>query len=150
MLKQLLKGGRSDEKPPVQTEAPEDLLFAAMDKAAARFAQILDDPKDKEGNSIYSLEEQIKAFNLGRDWLIRRAKLRPREQDDGSPGVEEIRRLIAEEAAKGGYVRAEPKKKGRPPKAVSDARKAARTPADRRADDNDDSGLQAMLKGKTQ
>lgn len=135
--------GPSDEKP---TELPvEEQLFAAMDVAALRFIKILENPTDKDGKPIYSLDEQTKVFNLGRDWLIRRAKLKPKKEDDGSPGVEEIKRLIAEAAAEGGYTRPA---RGRPPKAVTAARKANRTPQERRDDEADDSGLQALLKGK--
>lgn len=123
------------------TELPvEERLFESMDKAALAFIAILESTDEQ-----YTLEDRMRVFNLGRDWLIRRAKLKPKPEEDGSPGVEEIKRLIAEAATQGGYTRTPPVKRGRPAKAVSDARKAARTSKEVRQDNDDDSGLRKLL-----
>lgn len=103
----------------------EDLLFAAMDKQALRFiAMMNDEAKDEDGHPRYDIQLQIRLFQMGQDWLIRRKKLKP--DGDGvseGSGITDMRQWMSDPDVKktieqmvwdAGFVKVPPKKNGRP------------------------------------
>lgn len=129
----------------------ERALFEAMDRQAARFIDML-------GQESVDLQTQMKVFEMGQNWLIRRQKLKPKDDEEGS-GVSDLRAWI--EDSKNvelfdqmmfdrGFVKLPPSRPGRPTREeqpVHDRHKKYREMMKHNANDADDSGFQKMLKG---
>lgn len=112
---------------PSTKRSTEDLLFEAMDRQALRFIEMLDsDAQDSDGNPLYSIELKLKLFDKGQEWLNRRKKLRPPEDETEGAGIRDMREWISDPAKRGdlrsvlfeaGVVLAPDHKSGRPTKA---------------------------------
>lgn len=109
------------------TKTTEDLLFEAMDRTALRLIDMLDDDStDSEGTPTVSIEMKLKLFDKGQEWLNRRKKLRPPEDETEGAGIRDMREWISDPAKRGdlrsvlfeaGVVLAPDHKSGRPTKA---------------------------------
>lgn len=142
-------------------QSTEDALFEAMDRQAKRLIDMLENTeKDEDGNDKYDIQLKMKFFEMGQNWLIRRAKLRPASGLEEGSGISDMRAWINDPAARAilkdamfeeGFVRMPPRKTGRPKredqaamaryKDFESAQKVGPNSAD-------DSGLRAMLNGK--
>lgn len=135
-------------------------MIEAMDKAASRMIAILNDT-----TKTFDLKAQMEAFKMCQDWLVRRAKLKPPE-DEGASGVDLLRartdpvaliasfeddERFAAEMQRRGWLSPPAKKNGRPSRQEAQERAAyearrRQIDGDPPADDNaDDSALRARL-----
>lgn len=140
-------------------QSTEQRLFEAMDLQAIRFINMLeDDSKDEDGHAVVDISLKMKVFEMGQNWLVRRQKLKPKDDGEGS-GVTELRELMNNPAIlefmdrrmfELGYVKAPVPKTGRPRKEelpVRERHKAWTEATKARDGANDDSGFQKMLGG---
>lgn len=130
----------------------DEQLFDALDRAALKLIAILDDTSvDEQNRPWYSFQEKMAAFKQGENWLVKRQKLRPGDDSQEAPGVENLRALIAEEAEKAGFLRAPVAKgKGRPTLLEKEAKNRVREASLAKLMKDvasDDSKLQNLLKG---
>jgi len=85
-----------EAEPPAEKPV-EDQLFEAMDREALRMIQTLDHGNiGPDGQSTVDADERLKIFKAGQEWLQRRAKLKPRKEEDGPEGVEAVMELLRE------------------------------------------------------
>ena len=149
----------------------EDLLLNQMDIAVLNFAQIMQDHgtlkvgvgETQREVMKYSFSEKMKAAEFVRDWVQRRRKIAPAQEEDQAPSITELRKAIREETLKTleaeRVLKAPPKKNGRPTRAEAAEKKAleemtaealkARELADDAEDRvTDDNELQRALRGE--
>lgn len=130
-----------------------------MDREALRWIEMLDnDAVDDDGFPVVSIELRFKMFEKGQDWLIKRQKLRPKDDTEGQ-GITDMRSWMSDPHVEQwldqmmfdrGYVKMPEIKPGRPGaaqrpireryKQFTDATKAAKGA-------NDSSGWDKMLTG---
>lgn len=140
-------------------------LFDAMDRAAIKLLEILDDPKDEAGKSKYDIGTQMRAFTQAQDWLTKRERARPKDIEVADDeGIAMLRQLIADPAEMVDHILADPtcvaelkardwlpplaKKTGRPDQAAALARtryKARQGDTEPEDDAEDSSELIAAL-----
>lgn len=151
---------RADGYGAASTESPstEELLFAAMDRAARSFIDLLnDDSRDEDGELKISIEMRFKLFDKGQDWLMKRQKLRPASEEREGAGITDMRasmqdpkivEMLDQVMYERGYVKVPEKKTGRPSNADKPVRERYKsfrdnlTAAEQR---QDDSGWQKAL-----
>lgn len=154
----LRENGQFGQASTVQTsEKPiDEQLFDALDRAALNLIAILDDNSvDEQNRPWYTFQEKMAAFKQGENWLIKRQKLRPGDESQEAPGVDQLRALIAEEAEKAGFLRAPMAKgkgrTGRPSNLEREARKRVKDAAMAhmiKEVASDDSKLKNLLRGQ--
>lgn len=149
----------------------EELLLNRMDIAVLHFADIMQDHgtlkvgvgETQREVMKYSFNEKMKAAEFVRDWVQRRRKIAPTQEQDDAPSITELRKAIREETLKTleaeRVLRAPPKKNGRPTRTEAAEKKALEEmtaqaiAAQELADDKDegytdDNELQRALRGE--
>jgi hypothetical protein len=150
----------------------EELLLNRMDIAVLHFADIMQDHgtlkvgigETQREVMKYSFNEKMKAAEFVRDWVQRRRKIAPVQEQDDAPSITELRKAIREETLKTleqeRVLRAPPKKNGRPTRTEAAEKKALEEltaqaiAAQELADDKDegytdDNELQRALRGES-
>ena len=75
----------------------EDRLFHAMDKAAISMIAVLENvEKDAAGKDLVSLRERMSTFELAMNWMAKREKMRPKEEEGA--GVDVLKRFLEDPA----------------------------------------------------
>lgn len=107
-----------------ESQSTEALLFAAMDKQALRFIDMLnDETRDDDGRDKYDIQLKMRLFQMGQDWLIRRKKLKPDGGGQEGSAITDMRSWISDPQVKenmekmmfdAGFVKVPAKKNGRP------------------------------------
>lgn len=125
----------------------EGRLSAALDEFAISLLNILtDDSKVGEGDKArdrYDLKTKMDAFKMAQDWLAKRKKLSP-DDDNAAPGVEAMKEVVLQIMAEQRVVRVPIPKTGRPNKDEAQARADFRAVSDK-APPPDDNELRRML-----
>jgi hypothetical protein len=150
-------GSAATTTPSPASPSTEDKLFEAMDRAALKWIEMLDnDELGEDGELKIPIELRFKLFEKGQDWLVRRKKLKPVDDSEGE-GITDMRAWINNPAMQEmldqmmfdrGYVKLPPRKKGRPTAAESLVRDRFKTFNDESKaakGHNDDSGFKKLL-----
>lgn len=133
-----------------------------MNREAIRWIDKLEKQEiDENGNEVFNWKVRKEIFAMAQDWLIRSRKLWPdagnEEEGEGITSMRDWmndpKNLDAMDALMEarGYVKVPEKKVGRPKKSEAEVRarvKSAIDLAKSRAGQDDDSGLQALMRGK--
>lgn len=152
--------------PPSDSLSTAERLRAALDREAIRWIDDLESQNpSQEGGEGRSLEwkERKERFSMAQDWLVRSIKMFPDASTDEreGDGIGDMREWMKDPSSLAsieamfvakGWVPPPPKRPGRPTKEESEQReryKESKKALRGKTDADDDSGLQALLKGKT-
>ncbi len=121
----------------------EEVLIESLDRAAIRFACLLDDDtRDDAGNFLITLDQRLDIFKMARDWVAVRRRTQIGDQQGDQRGVRDMQDRIQTGRAQ---PTAKPDPNKRRPGRPTNAEVAARKEAQLKQQENDDSGWQTKL-----